>query len=103
MTGPAQVSHRDQVRAIEAAIGEEITIRQVTREQAREHYRRQGGWAAANADFILGFQTYSGAPAEPDADRPHRVVVLSSSVEQITGRPARTFQDWAHDHAQDFR
>jgi hypothetical protein len=31
-------------------------------------YPRQGGWAAANADFILGFQTYSGAPAEPDAD-----------------------------------
>jgi uncharacterized protein YbjT (DUF2867 family) len=104
MTGPARLTHRDQVRAIEAAIGEEITIRQVTPEQAREHYRRQGGWAAANADFLLGFQTYSGTSSEHENDTPPaQTVVLPQTVEQITGMPARTFQEWARDHAQDFR
>jgi hypothetical protein len=46
-------------------------IEVVTPEQAREHYRRQGGFAAANADFLLGFTDYQGNKREPtSAQRP---------------------------------
>jgi hypothetical protein len=29
--------------------------------------------------------------------------LVTSTVEQVTGTPARTFRDWAADHADDFR
>jgi hypothetical protein len=32
-------------------------------------------------------------------DRP---AVLTSAIEDVTGRPARTFREWATDHAADF-
>jgi hypothetical protein len=28
---------------------------------------------------------------------------ITTTVEQLTGTPARTFADWAEDHAEDFR
>jgi uncharacterized protein YbjT (DUF2867 family) len=102
LTGPQALTHRQQVRAIEAAIGADITIDQVSAEQAREHYRRQGGWAAANADFLLGFHAYAGTPADDPVGTPPTQTILSSVIEQVTGKPARTFSDWALDHTHDF-
>jgi uncharacterized protein YbjT (DUF2867 family) len=99
VVGPQQISHREQVHAIADAIGHAITIREVTAEQALAHYRAQGGWAAANAEFLLGFQTYDGAA--PSADEPPAAVSLPTS-QPVTGRPARTFADWARDHVGDF-
>jgi len=29
--------------------------------------------------------------------------MISDSVERITGHPARSFAQWAHDHEADFR
>jgi hypothetical protein len=29
--------------------------------------------------------------------------LITSTVEEITGTPARTFREWATDHADDFR
>jgi hypothetical protein len=49
------------------AIGHEINIRMVTAEQALAHYRAQGGWAAVNAEFLLGFHSYSGG--DPDSEQ----------------------------------
>ena len=37
------------------------------------------------------------------ADRVQRPGPSSTAVEQILGRPARTFADWAADHADVFR
>src|SRR4051812_20346132 len=107
--GPAPLSHRDQVRAIAAALGEEVRLEQVTRAEAREIYRAQGGFAAANADFLLGFEDYAGAPtpasapSSPSAPPVRSVEPALPTAEAVTGRPARTFADWARDHADDFR
>jgi uncharacterized protein YbjT (DUF2867 family) len=99
VNGPEMISRRDQVRAIAAAIGADIRLERVTREHARELYRRQGGFAAANADFLLGFEGYSGGEPDP---APVSVPSLPTATE-VTGRPARTFAEWARDHAGEFR
>lgn len=111
LAGPQWVTRREQVTAIAAAIGREIRFEQVGREEARELYLRMGGFAAANADFLLGFTDYGGREVESDADadadadagaRPAPERRPLPTAEQVTGRPARTFAEWARDHAADF-
>jgi uncharacterized protein YbjT (DUF2867 family) len=105
LNGPELISRRDQARAIAAAIGRDIRLEVVTPEQARENYRRQGGFAADNADFLLGFETYSGDESDPASINDLDLGALGPlpTAEQVTGRPARTFAQWARDHAADFR
>jgi uncharacterized protein YbjT (DUF2867 family) len=101
VSGPEMIANRDQVRAIAAAIGQEIRHERITREQAREQYLRQGGFAAANAEFLLGYADYSGDPvAEPGEPPP---APKPPTCEPVTGRPGRTFAQWARDHTEDFR
>jgi uncharacterized protein YbjT (DUF2867 family) len=100
--GPELLDRRDQVRAIAEAIGADVRLEVVTPARARELYLAQGGFAAASADFLTGFQSYSAEsapterPAAPAADR-------LPTAEDVTGIPARTFGAWARDHAEDFR
>ena len=108
LNGPEFLTHRQQVALIGDAVGEavgRVRFEQVTPERAREIYRAQGGFAAANADFLLGFESYSGGTAEPE-DRAQ--IDLSAggplpTAREAIGRPARTFEKWARDHAADFR
>lgn len=107
--GPDRVTHREQVEIIAGALGEEIRFERVTPHEARDLYRAQGGFAAENADMLLGFTTYAGdEAADPDkwveakeqilADQPQ-----DNTSRQATGRPARTFARWAQDHVEDWR
>ncbi|MEZ3182714.1 NAD(P)H-binding protein [Streptomyces pimonensis] len=102
--GPESLTKREQVAAIAEAIGEQITLDEVSAEQARGFYRAQGGFAAANADFLFGFESYDGA--EGITDEPHDTSVPDDdaylTLDRITGAPARTFRHWAHGHASDF-
>jgi uncharacterized protein YbjT (DUF2867 family) len=102
VNGPDRLTCREQLRAIESAIGREIRLEVVTREQARALYVRQGGFAARNADFLLGFVDYSGG-RQSDVERGAATTVPLPTAEAVTGRPARTFAEWAHDHAAEFR
>jgi uncharacterized protein YbjT (DUF2867 family) len=107
--GPELVSHREQVRAIAEALDRDIAFEVVSPERAREIYRAQGGFAADNADMLLGFTDYSGHHEADPHQREQEVAALLADVsehhtcEQATGRPARTFAQWARDHAADFR
>ncbi|TCO59589.1 SDR family oxidoreductase [Actinocrispum wychmicini] len=104
INGPAMISLRDQVRAIAAAIGEEIRFEALSPAEARQVYLAQGGFAAAAADFLLGFTDYDGNPADPDAvaDVDPAQFGPLPTAEVVTGQPARTFAQWARDHAADF-
>lgn len=101
VNGPEMIDNRAQVRAIASAVGHDIRHERVTREQAREQYLRQGGFAAANAAFLLGFADYSGDPVEEAGEVPPAPDL--PTCERVTGRPGRTFAQWARDHADDFR
>lgn len=91
MTGPESLSHREQVSIIGKALGRTLQIEEISPEEAQRELLTimpapvikmlMDAWAAA-----------SGQPA-----------VVTSTVEQIKGTPARTFLDWAKDHAADFQ
>lgn len=105
LNGPELISRRDQVRAIADAIGQEIRFEVVTPAQARDLYLAQGGFAAASADFLTGFQAYSGGKPDPtQIGRPAASVPgPTPTAREVTGTPARPFTLWARDHADDFR
>jgi uncharacterized protein YbjT (DUF2867 family) len=105
LSGPDLITRREQVAAIATAIGRDVRLEVVTPEQAREHYRRQGGFAAANADFLLGFTDYQGNEREPTSvSYPTiRTAEPRPTAQRVTGYPARTFAQWADDHAEDLR
>lgn len=85
MTGPQSLTQLEQVSPIGQVIGRSLQAEEISPEEARRELRIPSmlldAWAAA-----------IGQPA-----------FVTSTVEEITGRPARTFLAWATDHAAEFR
>jgi uncharacterized protein YbjT (DUF2867 family) len=90
LTGPARLSQRDQVTAIGAAIGAEVAVEELAREEAGTHLSRF--MTATDAEAVLQFLDDAAAGGSPATD----------SVEQVLGRPATGFDTWAADHVGDF-
>jgi uncharacterized protein YbjT (DUF2867 family) len=89
--GPQSLTLRRQVEHIGDAVGREIRLEVVSREQARAELGKT--MPPIGAETILrAWEAGNGIPAR-----------TSAIVEKITGRPARTFAQWAADHAGDFR
>jgi uncharacterized protein YbjT (DUF2867 family) len=107
LTGPELTTVRQQVQAIGAALGEDVRYEEVTREEARRLMKAQGGFAAESADLLLGFVDYGGdQPTGEDgySDQDWSALMRPwPDVEKVTGRPARSFAEWARDHVEDFR
>jgi uncharacterized protein YbjT (DUF2867 family) len=92
LTGPEALTLREQVDAIAAGLGRDLRFEELTPEQAREDLLRQGIPADVVEEFAGGLARQVGTdPA------------VLPTVEQVTGRPARTLRQWAADHAADFR
>ncbi|MEU4316377.1 NAD(P)H-binding protein [Nocardia sp. NPDC024068] len=89
--GPEALTLRHQVELIGEAIGRTIEIEQISPEQARIDMSETMTPEAVTA-VLAGWQ--AGTTAAPP---------VSTVVEELTGRPARTFARWAQDHAADFR
>jgi uncharacterized protein YbjT (DUF2867 family) len=90
LTGPASLNQRRQVELIGEAIGRPIRLIEITDDEAREQLARWGSPAIADR-LIAGLVATDGKPAEP-----------SDTVSRVLGRPARTFAEWAVDHAPDY-
>jgi uncharacterized protein YbjT (DUF2867 family) len=91
LTGPEWITPRDQVKAIGAAIERDLRFVELTPEEARENWLSQG-WPLEVVDWLLGA-----------TDATYEMPVLQRTVEEVTGRPARPYAQWARDHAADFR
>jgi uncharacterized protein YbjT (DUF2867 family) len=89
-TGPAPVRRRDAVRLIGEAIGRDVRFVELTPDQARDLWRDT--YPPEVIDWFLDMGRY------PDGN-----TWVSPDVEQVLGRPGRTFDRWARDHAADFR
>jgi uncharacterized protein YbjT (DUF2867 family) len=91
LTGPQSISQSEQLSTIGAVIGRSLRLEEISPEEARSELLTvfpafvlnmlMGAWAAG-----------IGHPA-----------FMTTTVEEITGAPARTFRDWATDHAATFR
>jgi uncharacterized protein YbjT (DUF2867 family) len=103
LTGPALITRREQVAAIGTALAERVRFEEVSTAEARDVLRAQGGWAAENADFLLGFVDYSpDGPSFDDVDW-SSVLVPLPTVAEVLGRPAKTYARWAIDNVAAFR
>jgi uncharacterized protein YbjT (DUF2867 family) len=91
LTGPQALTHADQLDMIGAAIGRRLRFQEIPVEAAREAMVRYA--PAPIVDAVLG-QLAAAVDHPP---------VLTGTVHATTGRPARTFEEWARDHADDFR
>lgn len=105
IVGPQPLTHAEQLDAIAAAVGRELSFKDATAQEALAYYQALGGWAAANAPFLLGLVTYSNEETTPEAEHQYDkdAVEQHPTAESITNRPGRTFAQWAQDHADDFR
>lgn len=92
LTGPQALTPAERTRLIGEAIGTEVAFEQLTEVQERERLRSYG-YPEEHIEF--GIQLATSPP--PQAG------VVHPTVERVTGRPARTFAEWAAEHADAFR
>ena len=92
LTGPELLTQAEQVHTIGEAIGRPVRWEEVTPDAVRD------GLAAAFGD--ASFADHALDAWARFVDEPE---LVTSTVERITGAPARTFREWASDHADDFR
>lgn len=90
LTGPASTTPRQRVAALAAAVGEQVTFIDQSREEARAQMLTF--MPAPVADTTLDI---IGTPTP-------REQAVSPDVEKILGRPATTFADWAKRNAAAF-
>jgi len=91
LTGPESITMGQQVAAIGAAIGRDVAVRTQTDEEARAHFGKFLPRPMADAILKAWRDSVGVTP------------FVSPEVERITGRPGRTFAQWARDHAEDYR
>ncbi|MET8906234.1 NAD(P)H-binding protein [Micromonospora sp. NPDC004551] len=91
LTGPQTVAQAEQVRIIGAAIGRDVHWEEVPAEAVRPMLAEAMGSAAFAEAALTGWAAMVETP-EP----------VTGDVAAVLGRPARTFADWAADHAADF-
>ena len=91
ITGPASISHADQVRTIGDVLGRRLRFHELSPDDFRREM--EGKWPRAAVDMLLGaWGAALGLPA-----------YVTSTVADVTGVRARTFGEWARAHADAFR
>jgi uncharacterized protein YbjT (DUF2867 family) len=91
LTGPQSLTQVEQVHTIGEAIGRSLRYEEISREAARQQMLTY--WPPSLVDGAL--DAWAKMVTEPE--------LVSPTVEEVTGVPARTFRAWAIDHAGDFR
>jgi uncharacterized protein YbjT (DUF2867 family) len=91
LTGPESLSQFEQISTIGGVIGRSLRMQEISPDEARRELFAH--MPAFVQDMLLN--AWAGAIGQP--------ALVTSTVEEITGAPARTFRDWATDHAAEFR
>lgn len=91
LTGPQSLSQLEQVGVIGRAIGRSVSFEEISPEEARHELLTLMPLPVINM-LLNAWAAAVGHPA-----------LVTTTVANITGMPARTFGDWASDHAAEFR
>ncbi len=91
LSGLESLTQEQQVAQIGVALGRDLRVDELSPVQARDEMVRSMPPQVVET-MLRMWAAIDGAPA-----------TISDSVERITGRPARTFAQWARDHAAAFR
>jgi uncharacterized protein YbjT (DUF2867 family) len=91
ITGPESLTQREQLDIIGAAIGRPLRFEELSHDAARQELI-DTGWPATVAEMLLN--AYAASVGRPSH--------VTSTFADVTGTPARTFREWAVDHAAEF-
>lgn len=91
LTGPTSLSQLDQISAIGRAIGRPVQIEEMSPDEARLEWL--GRWPSPVVEMLL--KSWAAAIGHP--------ALVTPTVTEITGTVARSFEEWAIDHSNDFR
>jgi uncharacterized protein YbjT (DUF2867 family) len=89
MTGPQSLEQREQVITIGDVIGRPLRYEELSPEEAQREL------SAPPPVITMLLNAWAAALGQP--------ALVTSTVEEITGIPARTFRAWVTDHAEEFR
>lgn len=92
LTGPEVLTPAEAVHIIGDATGQDIHFEELTEKQALEKMH-QSGIERESAEFILSWYR----------DSPPEAYTVVPTVEEVTGRPPRTFRQWAEEHTEKFK
>lgn len=91
VTGPEALTTEERIGLLAKAANKEIGIEFLTEEQERARLAAEG-WDPEYVEFAIMLGT----------NPPEQGKTVLPTVEQVTGRPARTFAQWAAEHAEKF-
>jgi uncharacterized protein YbjT (DUF2867 family) len=92
ISGPEAITQADQIAEIGTAIDRELRYEEMPRDEAAAELVAMFG----NEDFARSaLDTWAGFVTDPE--------VVTTTVAEVTGRPARPFREWAAEHADVFR
>jgi uncharacterized protein YbjT (DUF2867 family) len=90
LTGPQSLTQSELVEVIGRTIGRALRFEEIPAEQMREQMVQH--LPAPVVDELLGgYKALVGQTAH-----------VTATVAQVTGRPARSFEEWARDHVSNF-
>ena len=90
LTGPEQLTQEEQLAALGEALGRKLRFEEI--DPAAAAGELFPGFPPSAVRSIIAGQAAMAAHPEPRTE----------TVARLTGRPARTYADWARDHAADF-
>jgi uncharacterized protein YbjT (DUF2867 family) len=91
LTGPQSLTQAEQVHTIGRAIGRSLRVEEISPDEARSELLPILGSPTMVNMLLNAWAAAIGQPA-----------VVTSTFAELTGAPARTFLEWAADHAADF-
>ncbi|MDX8034168.1 NAD(P)H-binding protein [Lentzea sp. BCCO 10_0856] len=91
LTGPQSLDQYEKVRLIGAAVGRTLSFQEVPPELVRQGMLAQGLPEEVPARLLGSLADYADSPGP-----------TTSTVEDLLGRPALSFADWARDNASAF-
>jgi uncharacterized protein YbjT (DUF2867 family) len=92
LTGPDALTQAEQVATIARTVGKEMHVIPLADDAARQAMLDQGADPALAASAVSYWASLVDNP-EP----------VTTTVAELTGRPALTFTEWADEHADEFR
>lgn len=91
LTGPEVLTPRDRVRVLGEVLGRPVRFAEMSRDEVVVRWRSEG-YSTEDIEFFLWVRT-----DPPEAGR-----TVLPTVPDVTGRPGRTFREWARENAAAF-
>ncbi|MBB5786429.1 NAD(P)H-binding protein [Jiangella mangrovi] len=91
LTGPEALTAPQKVAVLAEVLGRPIRFEELTRDQIVGQWREQG-WSDGDIEFFLAMRT----------NPPEAGYTVLPTVEEVTGRPARTFAQWVSSNREAF-